>query len=103
VRHAVGEHSGRTPTDEENPVDDIRNAFGRAGLVRTRNGVLGGVCAGLGRKLGIEPNPARWLFIIVLLLIPGSQLLVYPVLWVLMPREAEPAAGSWPTTAPATP
>jgi phage shock protein C len=83
-------------------MDDIRNAFGRAGLVRTRSGVLGGVCAGLGRRLGIDPNPARWLFIIVLLLVPGSQLLVYPVLWVLMPREAE-APTTWPTTRPATP
>jgi phage shock protein C len=83
-------------------MDDIRNAFGRAGLVRTRDGVLGGVCAGLGRRLGIAPNPARWLFVVVLLLVPGSQLLVYPVLWVLMPQEAAPAPAAWPTPAPAT-
>jgi phage shock protein PspC (stress-responsive transcriptional regulator) len=27
------------------------------------------------------------LFVLVLLVIPGSQLLVYPVLWILMPNE----------------
>jgi phage shock protein PspC (stress-responsive transcriptional regulator) len=49
--------------------------------------MLGGVCAGLGRKLGLDPWPARLLFLVVLLVLPGSQLLVYPVLWVLMPDE----------------
>ena len=30
---------------------------------------------------------ARLLFVLVLLIIPGSQLLIYPVLWILMPNE----------------
>ena len=56
--------------------------------MRVRDGrVLGGVVAGLGRKLGLDPWPARLLFVAVLMLIPGSQLLVYPVLWLLMPEE----------------
>jgi phage shock protein C len=67
----------------------IHDAFRRAGLVRQQDGrVLGGVCAALGRKVGVDPWPARLLFILALLLVPGSQLLVYPVLWILMP-EAE--------------
>ena len=78
-------------------MDDIRNAFGRHGLIRTRDGVLGGVCAGLGRRFGIAPWPARWLFLILLLVVPGSQLLVYPVLWVLMPQDPVPA---WPAPPP---
>jgi len=68
----------------------IQERFRSQGLVRPTEGrILGGVCAGLGQKLGLEPWPARLLFIVVLLLIPGSQLLVYPVLWILMP-PAEP-------------
>ena len=39
---------------------------------------------------------ARLLFVLVLLIIPGSQLLIYPVLWILMPNEDRPDAG--PTT-----
>jgi phage shock protein PspC (stress-responsive transcriptional regulator) len=68
----------------------IRNAFRDRGLVRVREGrVLGGVLAGLGRRLGLDPWPTRLLFLVLLLVIPGSQLLVYPVLWILMPQEAD--------------
>jgi phage shock protein C len=49
--------------------------------------VLGGVITGLGRRMGIEPWPARLLFVLVLMLIPGSQILIYPILWILMPSE----------------
>jgi phage shock protein C len=41
----------------------------------------------LGRRFGLEPWLARLLFVLVLLVIPGSQLLIYPVLWILMPNE----------------
>jgi phage shock protein C len=62
--------------------------FARQGLVRPRDGrVLAGVCAGLGRRFGISPWGARFLFVLILMLIPGSQIIVYPVLWVLMPSE----------------
>ena len=69
-------------------MDDVREMFHAQGLVRSNDRVLGGVCAGLGRRIGLTPWPARLLFVLVLMLIPGSQLLVYPVLWVLMPDEA---------------
>jgi len=63
-------------------------------LVRPQQGrVLAGVCAGLGRRFGIDPWPARLLFALILLSIPGSQILVYPILWIIMPPEvAAPAA-----------
>jgi phage shock protein C len=67
---------------------DIHEGFRRQGLVRPRDGrILGGVCAGLGRRFGLEPWAARLLFVLVLFVIPGSQLLIYPVLWILMPEE----------------
>jgi phage shock protein C len=69
-------------------METIRDKFRRQGLVRARDGrILGGVVAGLGRRLGIDPWPARLLFVGGLLLTPGSQLLVYPALWILMPDE----------------
>ena len=62
--------------------------FRRQGLVRPREGrVIAGVYAGLGRRFGLSPWTARILFILVLFVIPGSQLIVYPILWVLMPSE----------------
>ncbi len=75
-------------------VTDIHDSFSRQGLVRPRDGrVLAGVCAGLGRRFGLDPWPARLLFVLVLMVLPGSQLIVYPILWILMPLEA-PAPGS---------
>ena len=74
---------------------DLRALFARWGLYRSREGaVLGGVCAGLGRRVGLQPVPARVLFLVALLVLPGSQLVVHPVLWVLMPEEG---AGAWPS------
>ena len=34
---------------------------------------------------GIGAWPARILFVLLLMIIPGSQILIYPILWVLMP------------------
>ncbi|WP_137292942.1 PspC domain-containing protein [Nocardioides dongxiaopingii] len=78
---------------------DIRSSFARQGLVRPRDGqVLGGVCAGIGRRLGLTPWTTRLLFVLVLMVLPGSQLLVYPVLWILMPTEDAATAAAAPST-----
>lgn len=62
--------------------------FRQQGLVRPRQGrVIAGVCAGLANRFGISPFAARLLFVLVLLILPGSQIIVYPILWILMPSE----------------
>ena len=67
---------------------DIRSSFAHQGLIRPRDGrVLGGVCAGVGRRFGLTPWISRLLFVLLLMVVPGSQLLIYPVLWILMPDE----------------
>lgn len=69
-------------------MDDIRASFTQRGLVRPRDTrVIGGVCAGLGQRFGLSPWAARLLFVLLLMVLPGSQLLVYPVLWILMPSD----------------
>ncbi len=74
-------------------MNKIQNSMRQQGLVRPADGgILGGVCAGLGRRFGVDPWPARILFVLILMLVPGSQLLVYPLLWVLMPRETQSEA-----------
>ena len=65
----------------------VRDEFRRAGLVRPREGrILGGVCAGLGRRVGLSPWVVR-LLAIASLFLPGPQFIAYIVLWVLMPSE----------------
>ena len=76
---------------------DIRRSLAERGLVRPRDRrVLGGVCAGLGRYFGLEPWTARVLFVLLLLVVPGSQFLVYPILWILMPTEEAPGVHAPP-------
>ena len=83
-------------------MNDVHHSFARQGLVRPREErVLGGVCAGLGRRFGIAPWPARLLFVLLLMVIPGSQILIYPVLWILMPSEE--TVGFQPPQAPPVP
>ncbi|GLY00049.1 MULTISPECIES: PspC domain-containing protein [Actinoplanes] len=66
----------------------VHDSLARQGLVRPREGrMLGGVCAGLGRRFGLDPWIARLLFVLILFVIPGSQILIYPILWILMPSE----------------
>ena len=81
---------------------DIHQSFAQQGLVRPREGrVLGGVCAGLGRRFGISPWTARLLFVLLLMVIPGSQILAYPILWILMPSEE--TVGAQPPHTPPSP
>ena len=81
-------------------MNDIHQSFAQQGLVRPRDGrVLGGVCAGLGRRFGITPWGARLLFVLLLMVIPGSQILIYPILWILMPAE-ETVTFQTPSTPP---
>lgn len=53
--------------------------------LRRQNGMIAGVCGGLGAFFGISPFWFRLLF--VLLLAPGSipGILPYVILWVIMP------------------
>ncbi len=69
-------------------MESVHRTFREQGLVRPADDrVIAGVCAGLGRRFGLDPWPARLLFIVLLLVIPGSQILIYPILWILMPPE----------------
>jgi phage shock protein C len=80
-------------------MDTVHSTFYRQGLIRPREGrVIAGVCAGLGRRFGIDPWPARLLFVLILMIIPGSQILIYPVLWILMPAETAPAVAPYAPT-----
>jgi phage shock protein C len=82
-------------------MDNLHRSLAQHGLVRAGNDrVLGGVIAGVGRRIGLDPWPARLLFVIALLVLPGSQFLVYPLLWIAMPSEAR--AAELGATGPAT-
>jgi phage shock protein PspC (stress-responsive transcriptional regulator) len=59
----------------------------RRSLVRPRdNRWIAGVCSGLAYRFGLPPMLVRVLFVLSCLL-PGPQVLVYILLWILMPGE----------------
>lgn len=81
-------------------MNSIQSNMAQQGLVRPMDQrVLGGVCAGLGRRFGLGAWTARVLFVVILMLIPGSQILVYPLLWLLMPSEDALARRPYPPVA----
>lgn len=55
--------------------------------LRRQNAVFAGVCGGLGEFFGINANWFRLLF--VLLMLPGGLpgVLLYVILWIVMPRR----------------
>jgi phage shock protein PspC (stress-responsive transcriptional regulator) len=56
-------------------------------LYRPRKGrIVGGVCAGLARRFGTSATTMRVIFLISCLL-PGPQVVIYIILWVLLPSE----------------
>jgi phage shock protein PspC (stress-responsive transcriptional regulator) len=82
-------------------MEKIRTSLARQGLVRsTDRAIIGGVCAGVGRRLGLTPWVTRLLFVVTLFVIPGSQILVYPLLWFLMPSEDSIEAATAEVTYP---
>lgn len=48
--------------------------------------MIAGVCSGLARRFGWSVGLVRLLFVLSVVL-PGSQLLLYVILWALMPNE----------------
>ncbi|HUY73782.1 MAG TPA: PspC domain-containing protein [Candidatus Dormibacteraeota bacterium] len=65
-------------------------------MIRSRSDrILGGVCAGLARYFGTDPLLIRLVFVVITLA-QGAGILLYILLWILMPEEgveAPPAGG----------
>jgi phage shock protein PspC (stress-responsive transcriptional regulator) len=60
---------------------------------RSREGKkIAGVCAGLAQELGIAATPVRLAFVLLTLIAGGAGLVLYVILWVVMPYRPERAA-----------
>ncbi len=56
------------------------------GKLRRQNGIVTGVCGGLGEFFGLSPWLFRLIFLILIPL-PPAALLPYLILWIIMPRR----------------
>ena len=80
VRRVLGVGPGVIPmvcgviATQAGGMEKIRTSLARQGLVRsTDRAIIGGVCAGVGRRLGLTPWVTRLLFLVTLVVIPGAS------------------------------
>lgn len=60
---------------------------------RSRQGKkIAGVCAGLAHEFGIAATPVRLAFVLLTLIAGGAGLVLYVILWLVMPYREERAA-----------
>ena len=55
--------------------------------------MLGGVCAGLGEHLDIDPTVIRLILAVVTLLSFGTGIIIYILAWIIIPEEDTGGAG----------
>ena len=67
--------------------DDGYPYEGRPKLRRNKiDGILGGVCAGIGDWLGIDHGPVR-IFFVLLVIFTGLPVLLYFLMWMFIPSD----------------
>jgi phage shock protein C len=49
--------------------------------------MLGGVCAGLGEYLDVDPAVIRLIWVVVTILSVGTGIIVYILAWIIIPEE----------------
>ncbi len=59
--------------------------------------MLGGVCAGLGEHLDVDPTVIRLIWAVVTVLSMGTGLIVYLLAWIIIPEE-DTAGNSLPSS-----
>jgi len=61
--------------------------------------ILGGVCAGLGEHLDVDPTVIRLIWAVVTVLSFGTGIIVYILAWIIIP-EADTEAALPPSAEP---
>ena len=63
-------------------------------LFRSKNNrMLGGVCAGLGEHLDVDPTVIRLIRAVVSVLSIGTGIFIYILAWIIIPEEDTGGAG----------
>ena len=63
-------------------------------LCRSSERMVAGVCGGLAKYLGMDPTIMRVIFAVATVLFPGSGIVVYAILWFVMPECESDGAGA---------
>lgn len=57
-------------------------------LARSNNGMIGGVASGIAKSLNLDVTLVRLAFVLISIFL-GGGILLYLVLWVILPRETD--------------
>lgn len=58
--------------------------------------MLGGVCAGIGEHLDVDPTVIRLIWVILTAISMGTGIIVYILAWIIIPEED--TAGAFPSS-----
>jgi phage shock protein PspC (stress-responsive transcriptional regulator) len=58
-----------------------------SGLNRSKNKVIGGVCAGIAKSMGYDSLWVRLFFVLIAIMTGGFAAIIYLILWAIMPSE----------------
>jgi len=68
-------------------------------IFRSQNDAwVGGVCGGLGDYLGVDSNLVRLFFVLLAIGGNGTGVLIYVLLWIILPREDQPRDATFQDT-----
>ena len=56
-------------------------------LMRSNNAMIAGVCGGIADYFGWDPTLVRILYVVASIFTAFAGVLVYLVLWIIMPKE----------------
>lgn len=71
-------------TKKEDQTERIDNRLYRS----ETNRIIAGVCGGLGEYFKIDPTIIRIIFVVLALVFHGSGILIYILLWIIIPRRS---------------
>jgi phage shock protein PspC (stress-responsive transcriptional regulator) len=75
----------------DSPSSNTKSSKGRRLYRDPENKILGGVCGGLSAYFGIDPVVIRLIFVALVFLGAGSSILIYFILWIIVPKATNSA------------
>jgi phage shock protein C len=51
--------------------------------------ILGGVCAGLGEHLDVDPTVIRLIWAVITVLSLGTGIIIYILAWIIIPEQSQ--------------
>ncbi len=86
--YATCAKAGRNPTGKRCLGNRIKGMNMIKRLTRPRDGrMLGGVCAGIGEYLGIDPTVVRIIYVLLSIGAIGTPIIVYLILCLIIPES----------------